>query len=328
MPLRFGLELVPSTPISELVDLATVAEQLGLDTVWITDHYNNRNVYVTLSSIALRTNRVLLGPGVTNPYVVNPAWTASAIASLDEISGGRALLGIGAGDKATLEKLSIEWRTPLKAIEESVTVIRKLLRGEIVDFNGEFIKVKGAKLNYKPLHEIPIYIGAQAPRMLKLAASIGDGVLINASNPKDYEQAIEIIKEAAGDRFSKLDVVAYTCFSIDKDRNEARKAALPIVAFIVAGAPRNALERHGISLEKAQAIASAINRGDFKTAFSNVTEEMLQAFSIYGTPNECADSLNKLIKLGVTQIVFGSPIGKKRKEALKTIAEEVIPLFK
>ncbi len=325
---KFGLELVPISPISKLVELAVMAEQMGLDTVWVTDHFNNRNVYITLTAIALKTNRILLGPGVTNPYVINPLWTASAIASLDEISNGRAILGIGAGDKATLEKMSIKWEKPLTAVKESVIVIRKLLRGEGVTLEGKFLKLKNVRLNYKPLREVPIYIGAQAPKMLKLAATLGDGILINASNPKDYEYAIKIIKEAAKEKISRLDIVAYTCFSIDRDKAKAREAVIPIVAFIVAGSSKAVLERHGISLEKVSIISNALSKGDFKTAFANVTDEMLEAFSIYGTPSECIEALDKLIKQGVTHIVFGSPLGKKKKDALKLIAEEVIPHFK
>jgi len=325
---KFGLELVPMSPIDKIVDLSVLAEQGGLDTVWITDHYNNRNVYITLTAIALKTSRIHLGPGVTNPYIANPAWTAAAIASLDEISGGRAILGIGAGDKATLEKLSVEWKKPLTAIRESVTVIRMLLKGESVTFDGTLFKLKDARLNFKPPHDVPIYIGAQAPKMLKLAATIGDGILINASNPKDYEYAMNIIKEAAAEKLSKLDIVAYTCFSVDHDREVAKGAAIPIVAFIAAGSPDAVLERHGIEKEGVEKIREALGKGDFGTAFKSVTDDMLKAFSIYGTPEECVEELSKLIKLGVTHIVFGSPLGKKKKDALKLISEEVIQHFK
>ena len=325
---KFGIELVPQTPINKIVDLTVLAEELGLDTVWITDHFYNRNTYITLTAIALKTKKIHLGPGVTNPYVVNPVWTASAIASLDEVSGGRALLGIGAGDKVTLEKLSIPQKIPLTAIKESVQTIRRLLNGEAVTFEGRFLKMKDARLSFKPAHEIPIYIGAQGPKMLKLSSKIGDGILINASNPKDFEYAMGIIKEAAGEKLEKLDIVAYTCFSVDEDRGEARNKAIPIVAFIVAGAPEKVLERHGVNLENAEKIKEALARGDFKKAFKNVTEDMVKAFSIYGTPEDCIKSIKELLNIGVTHVVFGSPLGVKKKKALRLIGENVIPAFK
>ncbi len=328
MELRFGIELVPSSHISELVNLSVHAENLGFNYVWITDHFNNRNVYVTLTSIALNTKKIMLGPGVTNPYVINPVWTASAIASLDEVSSGRAVLGIGAGDRATLEKISIVWRKPLTTIRESVEIIRRLLKGEIVTYNGEVFNISGAALSYKPVHDIDIYIGAQAPKMLQLAATLGDGILINASSPKDYEYAMNIIREGAGDRIRKIDIVAYTSFSIDRDRAIARRTVRPIVAFIVAGTPEEVLKRHGVDVERAKSIGENISKGRFKDAFSIVTDDMIDAFSISGTPSDCIEILDKLVKLGVTQIVFGSPIGKDRKSALELIASEVIPHFK
>jgi len=326
--LKFGLELVPQTPIKKIVDLTLLAEQGGLNTVWITDHFYNRNTYVTLTAIALKTERILLGPGVTNPYVVNPVWTASAIASLDEVSGGRAMLGIGAGDRVTLEKLAIEQKKPLSAIKESVETIRKLLRGERVTLDGKFLKISDVGLNFKSEREIPIYIGAQGPKMLRLASKIGDGILINASNPKDFEYAMSIIREAAGDRIDKLDVVAYTCFSIGENREEAKKKAIPIVAFIVAGSPSKVLERHGICLSSANKIKEALAKGDFKGAMSNVSDDMVDAFAIYGTPEDCVRAIKKLSDVGVTHVVFGSPLGVKKKLALKLISESVIPSFK
>ncbi|MEM2137194.1 MAG: 5,10-methylenetetrahydromethanopterin reductase [Candidatus Methanomethylicia archaeon] len=326
--LRFGLELLPVTPVSDIVEISKYADNLGFDVIWVTDHYNNRNVYVTLTAIALNTKRVMLGTGVVNPYVANPLWTASAIASVDEVSGGRAILGIGAGDKATLDKMAIEWEKPLLAVRESVEVIRRLLKGEVVSFDGKLIKSRGAALTYRPAHEIQIYIGAQGPMMLSLASSLGDGILINASHPKDYDYAMKIIKKAAGDRFGKIDVVACTSFSIDRDSGVARRSVRPVVAFIVAGAGEEVLKRHGIDVEKVNVIRDYLDKGKFKDASSTVSDDMIDAFSIAGTPSECVEKLDKLVKMGVTQIVFGSPIGKDRKLALELMASEVISHFR
>ena len=325
---KFGLELVPNIPLEKIVKFSVMAEEGGLDTVWITDHFYNRNVYITLTAVALKTNRISLGPGVTNPYVVNPVWTASAIATLDEVSGGRAILGIGAGDRVTLEKLSIKQKTPLSAIRESVQVIRSLLSGETVNIEGKFLALKDVGLSYKPGRVVPIYIGAQGPKMLKLASEVGDGILINASNPKDFEYALKIVKEAAGDRLGKLDIVAYTCFSVDKDREKAKKKVVPIVAFIVAGSPETVLERHGIDKGRAAEIKEALGKGDFPGAMSKVTDDMVEAFSIYGTPEDCISKIEELIKTGVTHVVFGSPLGAKKGAALSLIAEEIVPAFK
>ncbi|PCN50283.1 5,10-methylenetetrahydromethanopterin reductase [Candidatus Geothermarchaeota archaeon ex4572_27] len=321
---KFGIELVPDRPVDKVVELAVAAEQSGLDYVWVTDHYNNRNVYVTLAAMAAATKRITLGVGVTNPYVVHPVWTASAIATLDELSGGRAVLGIGAGDRATLEGIGIKWERPLTSVKEAVEVMRRLLAGEKVKLEGEAFKVAKAKLNYKPSRVPPIYVGAQGPKMLEVAGMVGDGVLINASNPKDFEDAIKYIKagaEKAGRDFSKIDVVAYTCFSVDEDSAAAKEAAKPIVAFIVAGSPSQVLSKYGITEDEANKVREAIGRGDIKGATQLVTDRMLDAFSIAGTPSEVSAKIEQLIKAGVTQVVMGSPLGPKKKAAIGLMSQ-------
>jgi len=316
---KFGIELVPDRPLDKVVELAVAAEEKGLDYVWVTDHYNNRNVYVALTLIATSTKRVTLGTGVTNPYLIHPAWTASAIATLNEISGGRAALGIGAGDRATFEGVGVKWEKPLASVREAVEVIRRLLQGEKVKFEGEVFKVAKAKLNYKPPKVPPIYVGAQGPKMLEAAGMVGDGVLINASNPRDFQDAVKYIKagaEKAGRDPSKIDVVAYTCFSVAESSAEAKEAAKPIVAFIAAGSPSQVLSRHGISDKAAARVRDAIGRGDIRGAVSMVDEAMLDAFSIAGTVDEVSSKVKELLKAGVTQVVMGSPLGPKKKAAV------------
>jgi len=94
--MKFGIELVPNTKYYEIEFYAKLAEDSGFSHVWVTDHYNNRNVFAILSILARATNRVKIGTSVTNPFHMNPAVIASAIATINEISNGRAILGIGA----------------------------------------------------------------------------------------------------------------------------------------------------------------------------------------------------------------------------------------
>ena len=101
--MKFGIEFVPDKPLDEIVKLVKLAEDVGFEYAWITDHYNNKNVYETLALLAANTETIKMGPGVTNPYVRSPAIAASAIATIDEISEGRATFGIGPGDKATFD---------------------------------------------------------------------------------------------------------------------------------------------------------------------------------------------------------------------------------
>jgi len=329
--MRFGVEFVPEEPVEKIVNLASLADSLDFDNVWITDHYNNRSVYIVLSKIAEKTSQITLGPGVTNPYTVNPAETASTIATLDNISDGRAVLGIGPGDKTTLNSLGIEWDKPLTRTKEAIEVIERLLAGEEVQCEQmDKHDMKRAKLNFEFKGDIPIYIGAQGPNMLKMAGENGDGVLVNASHPKDFHFAIDRIEEGieeANRSIEDVDITAYTSFSVAEETEKAKKAVLPPVAFIVASVNEKILERHGISFEKAEEIQKHLDGGDYGEAFASVTDDMVDAFALYGTPEECVRKIKELEDSGVTQLVSGSPIGPNKEEAIRMISEEIIPSF-
>lgn len=329
---NFGVEFVPKEVYWRTVYYAIQAEKGGFDNLWVTDHFVNRSVYVTLTLILNYTDKIKVGTGVTNPFLVNPIATASNIASLNEVAPGRVICGIGAGDLTTLQQAGVQVAKPLSAMKEAVQMIRALLGGEgVQNLEGTVFKVKSAKLAFKVRTPVPIYIGAQGAKMLKLAGEIGDGVLINASNPEDIKEAVELVKEgasASGRGMDKIDVAAYTAFSIHDNEEKALKAAIPVVAFIVAGSPDPVLEKHHINLEAAKNIRDALVKGDFPTAFSSVTREMADAFSIYGTPTQCVEKISQVLKAGVTQFVVGSPIGGNVRKAIDLVVKEVIPHFR
>ena len=318
----FGIEFVPDESVLKIGYMAKLAEDAGCGNIWITDHYHNRDVWTSLAVLSLLTNKISLGTGVTNPYTRNAAITASSIASINELSGGRAILGIGPGDKATFDKMGIDWDKPLSRVRETVLAIRAFLAKEQVSQAG----FKGAQMSFTT-SKIPIYIGAQGPKMLELAGAISDGVLINASNPDDFKFAVPMIRagaEKAGRKPEDVQVCAYASFSADKDPAKAVNASKIVVAFIVAGSPENVLERHGIGMDEAKAISDAISRFDFKGAMDGVTPRMTEAFSISGAPADCRARIDELLSTGVTQIVVGSPIGPNKESAIKLIGKKVI----
>ena len=221
-------------------------------------------------------------------------------------------------------------RKPLSAVREAVSIFRNMVRGENVAFEGKVFQVAGAKFFFKPKGEIPVYIGAQGPKMLALAGKIGDGVLINACHPDDVEYAVNCVKNGVqeiGKQFSELDVAAYTSFSVHEDLKKAMKAAVSVVAFIVAGSPSQVLERHDIDLKKAEEIREALKANDWGRAFGAVSQGMIEAFSVCGTPDMCIERINQLLKSGISQFVVGSPIGPKVKAAITLIREKIIPSF-
>ena len=327
---EFGIEFYPRDFYWRTTFFAIQAEKIGFDYLWITDHFNNRNVYVSLAMVSTYTERIKFGPGVTNPYLVHPVVTAQAVATLNEVAPGRVVCGLGVGDKTTLKMVNAEQTKPLATIRESVRVIREIASGRTLDMQGEVFKVSGAKLNFKAASPIPVFIGAQGPKMLALAAEIGDGVLINASHSKDVENAMKFVREGVektGKKLEDLSISASTSFSIASDYDKALKAVVPVVAYIVAGSPEMILEQHGISVELASKIRDAIVQGRWKEAFSLVDGKMVEAFSICGTPETCIEKIDKLVKVGVSQIVAGSPIGLDMRKSINMIATEVFPHF-
>ena len=315
--MKFGIEFVPQIPLKELVRLVKIAEDVGFEYAWITDHYNNKNVYETLALIAANTETIKMGPGVTNPYVRSPAISASAIATIDEISNGRATFGIGPGDKATFDALGIAWEKPVSTIKAAIADINTLLSGGKTEAGAA---LGGAK---KVQDAIPIYMGAQGPKMLETAGEIADGVLINASNPKDYEAAMPMIKKGIGDQAKDFDVAAYTATSIGTDSEAAKNAAKIVVAFIAAGSPPPVIARHGLPEGFNEQMGAFLAKGDFGGAIGAVTDEALDAFSVCGTPDEFIPKIEGLAEMGVTQYVAGSPVGKDVEESIKLLGEVI-----
>ncbi len=330
--MSYGIEFVPGNiTVKQVVNYCKLAEQKDIDFAWITNHYNNRHCYPTLAAIAEATDSIKMGPGIMNTFTDTPAAIASFMCTLNEISDGRAVLGIGPGDLSTLPKLAIEASKPVSRLREGVQQIAALCAGEEVKKTGnmEFFDYDGAKLTGVTLpakkKQIPIYIGAQGPKMLALSGEIGKGALINASNPKDFAIAIPMIKAACDavdeKKFKKFDVGAYTAMSIDQSEAKARKSAKIVAAFIAAGSPAPLLQRHGLDLDNVGKIKDALGRFDFGAVGGLVTDAEIDAFTIAGTPDMVQQKCEDLTKSGVTQIIFGSPLGPDMTNSIRLLGK-------
>ncbi|MUV51665.1 5,10-methylenetetrahydromethanopterin reductase, partial [Haloarcula sp. CBA1122] len=248
----YAIELTPEHPVAQLASLAEQAESNALDAVYVSHHYNNRDQFMSLTAMAERTEEILLGPGIANPYETHPVTLASRVATLAELSDGRAVFGIGPGDKSTLSNLGFDHDDALRRVLETFTTARKLWDGERVDHDGTFEAVD-AGLNYE-VGDIPVYVGAQGPHMTRMAAKHADGALYNGAHPKDLAWAREQVEEMADERpeeYGEFDLAAYASVSVAEDEAEAREAARPPVAFVAAGSPPPVLDRHGIDHDAA-----------------------------------------------------------------------------
>ena len=314
----YAIEITPEHPVAQLTDFAVSAESEGFDAVFASHHYNNRDQFMALTSMAEATDEVLLGPGIANPYETHPVTLASRVATLDEVSDGRALFGIGPGDKSTIRNLGFDHDDALRRVLETFKTARKLWDGERVDHDGTF-RADDAGLNYE-VGEIPVYVGAQGPHMTKMAAKHADGALYNGSHPKDLAWARDQVDSMLEDRVpsSEFDLAAYASVSVAEDADEAREAARPPVAFVAAGSPPPVLGRHGIDQDVASEISDAISAGNFEEAFGLVTEEMLEAFCIAGTPEDVANRTQEL-REHADSVVFASPLGPDIEEAISLL---------
>ncbi|MCG1001943.1 MULTISPECIES: 5,10-methylenetetrahydromethanopterin reductase [Halobacterium] len=315
-----GIELTPEIPVSEVASLAANAEAAGFDAVFASCHYNNRDPFVALDRVAEATETVQLGPGVANPYDTHPVKLASQVATVDEVSGGRAVLGLGAGDASTLRNLGVERERPLRRVLEAMKVSQDLWAGERVDHDGTFV-ARDAGLNYE-VGEVPVYVGAQGPHMLRMAGKHADGVLVNASHEKDLAWSADRVAEGVEDRVvdGDVDVAAFASVSIAEDADAALEAARPPVAFIASGAAPPVLERHGIDAERAEEIGELIEAGEFSAAFAEVSERMLSAFCIAGDPEDVAEQLGGVGE-HVDSVVAASPLGPDREKAVSLLAD-------
>jgi 5,10-methylenetetrahydromethanopterin reductase len=304
-----GIELTPEHPPGRVAELGAAAEDAGFDTVFGACHYNNRDPFLALDRVAAATDGIRVGPAAANPYETHPVVLASRMATLHEASGGRGVFGIGPGDASTLANLGYERDRPLRRVLESFRVARALWAGERVDHDGTFT-ARDAGLNYA-VGEVPVYVGAQGPHMLRMAAKHADGVLFNGSHPDDVAWAADRVAEGREERpdaRNEFDFAVYASVSVADDADAARAAARPPVAFIAAGAAPPVLDRHDLDAERAEEIGSAISAGEFDRAFERVSEPMLDAFAVAGTLDQVARRLAAVLE-DADSVVVGAPLG-------------------
>ena len=322
-----AIELTPEHPPTRVAELAARAEREGFDAAFASAHYFNRDPWITLSGMADATDELRLGPGVVNPYESHPASLARSAATLDEVSGGRAVFGVGAGDRSTLAALGVERDSPLRCVLETMRLARRLWDGETVSTDGA-VTVRDAALNLEP-REMPIYVGAQGPQMLRMSAVHGDGVLVNAAHPRDLAWAADRIDEGLADRPDErgaFQSLAFASTSVAATDEAAREAARPPVAFIAGGAAEPVLDRHGIDTEAAAAVSQNLEQGALTEAFERVTPAMIDAFSVAGTVDTVADRFAAALE-HVDGIVVGSPLGPDLEAGVDRAAQALDSAF-
>src|SRR5262249_33738500 len=177
--MRFGFSHRPIHPFQRSIELYQYAEELGFDYAWVPDQQYFADPFACLAAAALSTRRITLGLAVTNPYTRHPALIARGIGVVDDLAGGRMILGLGAANRQQrLQPRGFPTPRTAARARETIGIVRKLLAGERVVHETRNYTLSGIQLNYRPRADIPIYLASRSPRVLELAGEAADGVLI------------------------------------------------------------------------------------------------------------------------------------------------------
>lgn len=311
----FSVELVPKDPLWKLDVAGWLAEELGFHGLWLSEHPHNRSSPIVAAHLLRRLRRVWVGLGVLNPYLFNPLTMAQLAATLTEIAPGRVFLGVGAGDKTSLESAGLRRERPLERVGVAVEAVRSLLeRGW---FRGAGID---ARLGFKPRAKVPIYVGAQGAGMLRLAGRLGDGVLVNHSGLEELRWALSEVRRGAVETGRPLpELAAYLTVSISDDLGKALKTAAPYAAYILCGASKSLLDRIGVEAERLEEVREVVRRGDWLRLYEILPEEWVRRVAAVGRPGDLRELVEEVIGLGYGQVVFGAPLGPRVLRALREV---------
>ena len=316
--LRPALNVMPEGPIERTVELARLAETLGYERCWVYDEgLAAADVHVTMTAIALATRFLEVGPGITNPYTRHAGATASAIASLDELSGGRAFLGIGAGGSLTLDPLSIARDRPLTAVRETIEACRRLFAGDTVSVEGSHVRLREASLPHARA-STEIWLAGRGPRMLQLGGAACDGVLVDFVYKPHLGPAVERIR-AAGRAAGNEPRIAYSTMLVTDD--DAMAAIKPHLTYRLVDSPPEVREAIGLAEADAARIRAAL-AGGLEAAAEYVRDEWALPFVIAGTASECSQELHRLsAEHGIESFVVPLLDDERAEELLQSCAE-------
>jgi alkanesulfonate monooxygenase SsuD/methylene tetrahydromethanopterin reductase-like flavin-dependent oxidoreductase (luciferase family) len=343
--IRFGCFLpIPATPVERLLRIAQVNEEAGFDSIWTPDHLLFMppgivpEAWSLLAATAAVTEKAVLGTCVSDPHRYHPAVLAQKVATVDRISGGRAILGLGAGEAMNLEPFGINWKNPVSKLIEAVTIMRKLWAGDVLNYEGKFWKLGDAFLQINPVKgTVPIYFGANSPRTLRLTGEIADGWLSIPLSPRLYKERLKLVEEGAekaGKSLDDIDTGVYLYTSITEKTEDAHKQLETIKSQVI---PSPELLREGgyhIELpEELQSLSyfKAFPDTEWIEKFLRFGElipmEAVIEFSVAGTMEDCITKIDEYIKAGAKHFLLIN-IGPDPRQVVELYSREIIPRFR
>lgn len=319
-PIRFGTPIPPALPLKMQLRLGAFMEKLGYDTLWFPDHMlfpdfsPAPDVLSIIAAMAVRTKRVNLGTAVSDPHRMHPAVLAQRLATLDQLSQGRIILGLGSGESMSLDPFGIPWDRKVARLREVITILRGLLDSpEPFSFQGDFFTLKKARLGVRPYkrRRIPIYLAALGPMMQKMCGQLADGwfpVVVPPQFYGDYFRGVADAARDAGRDPEGLDRVASVALALGRmTPQELDKVARPYALTLVWPV---ALERLGIPYNPPEHLKGthyiSVNpcEEDDLARYQELQEwmplEMIEKFVSTGPMEEIVRVLKAYIDQGVT----------------------------
>ncbi|MFN8379273.1 MAG: LLM class flavin-dependent oxidoreductase [Anaerolineae bacterium] len=329
--MRFSLRFNNDLPARDYPVLARAAEAAGFDQFWVSDDLFLRSAPVLLTTIALATERIHIGTCIVNPYTLHPAEMAMMAATLDEVSGGRFLLGLSAGAAEFLKWVGIPQDKPRTTVVETTRALKQLFAGESAPMEGAALKWTDEAYLRFPSRPIPIYLGALSPNMLEAIGAEADGGLPLLLPPEHYDTVLPLIRagaDKAGRSLGELDLAACVWVSIDEDRAAAEDALREKIAYYGHAMSPLIWERMGVTRADFDPIEHAIMvERDTEKAKRLVTPDML-SIGLAGRATELLPRLERLAERGVQHLSFGPPLGPNPLNAIEILGRDVLPHFR
>lgn len=332
MTQKYALYLQDAHDLRDGLDIVRYAEEKGFDSVWQAESRLVRDAIVPMAAYAAVTEHIKIGSAVINNWTRNIGLLASTFLTMDDLAPNRIICGIGAWWDPLAKNVGIDRTKPLKAMEETITVLKRLLNMERVSFEGEFVKVHEIELDVvhgrrEPRH-VPIYIGATGGKMVEMTGRIADGIVMNYCVPVEYnDEAIEQLEKGlkeSGRNLEDFDRPQLIVCSVDEDHDVAIDSTRELLTQYLAQQPHIA-KASGVSMEIVEKIQAILGwpatHEQIQAAKHLVPEDLIHRITASGTPAEAKAKVQEYIDHGcTTPILYG--VGGNTKLLIDTFASE------
>jgi 5,10-methylenetetrahydromethanopterin reductase len=329
---RVALYLQDKHEIREGMEYVKYAEARGFEAVWQAESRLVRDAIVPMAAFAAVTSKIKVGSGVINNWTRNIGLLAATFLTLDDLAPNRIICGIGAWWDPLAKNVGIERRKPLKAMRETIEIMKKLLAMERVTYHGEFHHVDGIELDVvhgrREPRNVPIMIGATGDAMMELAGEIADGVVLNYCVPPEYNiealKHLEIGAKKAGRKLDDLDRPQLIVCSVDHDHKKAVNAAKELLTQYLAQQPHIA-KASGTPDETIKKIQSILGwpatKEQIHEAMQLVPDELIERITASGTPAQVRQKVEEYKRNGCTCPIL-YPLGDDVKLMIDTFAQK------